>query len=126
MPRRTVRRGANGNVALDKKNHIIIDTHAPQINPQRLGLFDVSITPPVEFRPTEEDIAGDWVREGVDDIPEPVVPEAVDEALAEIETPSLVDEALAEIEPPALLGPFTPRVGLLLPHGQRYPRRSTR
>lgn len=35
--------------------------HPPMISPHHVGLHDVSQIPPIEFRPTEEDVAAtDW------------------------------------------------------------------
>jgi hypothetical protein len=47
----------------------------------------VSVSPPVEFRPTANDIAATWQRQGIDDQPETIAPEAVDEALVEHDAP---------------------------------------
>lgn len=67
---------------------IKVEHYGYAARPRMLGLFDVSQSPPAQFRPTPEDISGEWVREGIDDAPpEPVAPEVVDDALKE-ETPS--------------------------------------
>lgn len=81
---------------------IVVDTYAePTFNTKRLGLYDVGVHPAVPFIPTDEDVyesgeekpcvlRTDWIREGVDDQPEPVSPEAVDEALVEQDAPAHV------------------------------------
>jgi hypothetical protein len=74
-----------------RPDRIVVDGAIEEIAPsmyrlQRLGLYNVGQHPPVEFRPTDEDIASqDWVRDGVAEerMPETVSPEAVDEALHE-------------------------------------------
>lgn len=64
-----------------RPNRIIVKGKVKKIAPpnyrlQKLGLYDVSEGEPAPFSPTEEDIAAtDWHREGVDDLPPPIVEE---------------------------------------------------
>jgi hypothetical protein len=83
-PSRATRIGENGKPAVKNKK-IVVDTFAdPTFRLSRLGLHDVSVSPPVEFRPTADDIAATWQRQGIDDAqPEAVAPEVVDEVLTE-------------------------------------------
>lgn len=83
-----------GQPKIDKNNNIVVETVAPaNFQLQRLGLYDVSVSPPVEFRPTDEDTAADWIREGVDDMPEAIAPEAVDAVLAPTDEPHAHESA---------------------------------
>lgn len=89
-----------------RPDRVVVNGKVKEIAPpnyrlQNMGLYDVSQTPPIEFRPTEEDIAADWVRVGIDDVPEPVAPEAVDAALAE--APEAMRDPFAATEPPAIM-----------------------
>lgn len=101
-PSRRVLRNEDGSVKTEgagKDEKIVVETYA-STEPrdlQALGLYDVGGLMPVQFRPTDEEIAGDWAIEARAEEPTVVAPEVVDEALHET-----IPETLGTIdtEPP--------------------------
>lgn len=45
-------------------SHVVETLAPPNYNLKKLGLYDVGQNPPVEFRPTEEEIMADWETAG--------------------------------------------------------------